>query len=89
VVSAHDDGDARSAMADGCCGLAQRTGKEKEKQMARRVRRAGARGALVTASSARMPVVRGLREQKASDGWHTRGAGFLNSASHCRSRSVD
>jgi len=27
----HDDGDARSIMANDCCGLAQRAGKEKGK----------------------------------------------------------
>ena len=31
VANAHDDGDARSVMADSCCGLAQRAGKEKGK----------------------------------------------------------
>ena len=31
VASTHDDGDARSVKADGCCGLAQHAGKEKGK----------------------------------------------------------
>ena len=34
-------------------------------------------------------MARGLREQKAGDGWHTCGACFLNSVSHCSTHSVD
>ena len=69
VASSNGNGDARSEWKGlrrlRCCALWKR----KESKWSRRLGRAGARGAQDAASSARMPVARGLREQKADDRW--------------------
>ena len=49
---------------------------EKERQMARRVRRAGTRGALDAAGRARASTARGQRAQASGDGWRHAASPF-------------
>ena len=78
VVSAHDDGNAWSAMAElllYCCGA---TGERRKSKWSRRVGRQ-ARGVLLKLWLA-IQGIRGVwqREQESGNRWHTRAVRCLN-----------
>ena len=83
VASAHDDGDAQSVMADGCCGLAQRAGKEKGK--ANGAASASGRRAGCSCHGQQRQEARGAWQhaQATGDARHTRVGCFLKLVSHC------